>query len=115
MTKNEKRCHKNSDFGVFINCIAFIFACIFVEILHSMFIHNTDINQILTKYFYEDNQLCYQIMVQTKNNELYNLEKYVNYSEYMRAFAQIEERFKSGMVIEIKQTTSDFSMLGKVA
>lgn len=80
-----------------------------------MYLHSNDINQILTKYFYQSTQLCYQILVQTNDGISHIIEEHNSYSDYKRAIVLIEERLKSGTVIEVKQYSTENSMLSAVA
>lgn len=80
-----------------------------------MYLHNNDINQILTKYYYQSGQLCYQVLVQTHDGLSHIIEDYHSYSDYKRAMVQIEEKLKSGTVIEVMQYSSEKSVLSAVA
>jgi phosphoribosyl-dephospho-CoA transferase len=80
-----------------------------------MYLHNNDINQILTKYYYQGSQLCYQILVNTNDGLSHIIEDYHSYSDYKRAMIQLEEKLKSGTVIEVKQYSSEKSVLSAVA
>jgi hypothetical protein len=92
------------------------FAHIFVENLNSfMILHSKDISQVLTKYFYINSQLCYEILIQTNEGKTFVVEDYTNYTDYKRAVMVLEEKLNSGTVIEVKQYSVENSMLGAVA
>ncbi len=80
-----------------------------------MFLHKNDINQLLTKYYYKDSQLCYQILAQTKDDKTFVIQDFISYSDYKRAIVLIEEKIESGTVIEVKQYASENFLLAAVA
>jgi hypothetical protein len=80
-----------------------------------MYLHKNEVSQILTKYYYKNSQLCYQILVQTTDGSTHVVEDLSSYTDYKRAVAQIESKLNSGTVIETKQYCTEKSMLGAVA
>jgi hypothetical protein len=80
-----------------------------------MILSKNDIHQILTKYFYKENQLCYQILVQTKQQQTYIAGSFSSYSEYRRALASTEEKIESGTVIDVMEYPDENLLLSAVA
>lgn len=56
--------------------------------------------KLLTKYFYKDNQLCFQILI-TNNDKKDIIGEYSNYSDYRRAFVGFLSQMEIGNVIDI--------------
>jgi hypothetical protein len=80
-----------------------------------MLLPTNEIEQILTKYYIKDSQLCFQILAQTKDDKTYVIENCEHYSDYKTAFKRIEEELHSGTVVEVKQYLTDYSLLSAVA
>ena len=56
--------------------------------------------KLLTKYFYKDNQLCFQILI-TSDDKKDIIGEYTNYSDYRRAFVNFLSQMETGNVINI--------------
>ena len=56
--------------------------------------------KLLTKYFYKDNQLCFQILI-TIDGKKDIIGEYSNYSDYRRAFTSLLSQMETGNVIDI--------------
>jgi hypothetical protein len=69
----------------------------------------------LTKYYYRDSQLCYQILAQSYDGRTFVIEDFNNFSDYKRSIQQIEDNLESGMVVEVKQYPTEDSVLSAVA
>jgi hypothetical protein len=80
-----------------------------------MHLHKNEINQLITKYHYDNGQLCYQILAQTHDNQLFVVENFVNYSDYKRALSKIESDLISGTVVVIKECPDKNIILGIAA
>jgi hypothetical protein len=102
---------------LFFKHLKLLYFCLYLcgKLRMLMYIHNNDINQILTKYYYQSSQLCYQILVQTNDGISHIIEEHNSYSDYKRAIVLVEEKLKSGTVIEVKQYSSEKSVLSAVA
>lgn len=80
-----------------------------------MILSKNDIQQLLTKYFYKENQLCYQILIQTKQQQTYIAGSFSSYSEYRRALATMEEKIDSGTVIDVMDYPDHNILIAAVA
>ena len=69
--------------------------------------------KLLTKYFYKDNQLCFQILI-TNNDKKDIIGEYSNYSDYRRAFTGYLSQLETGNVIDIN-TYKEQSALSQAA
>ena len=56
--------------------------------------------KLLTKYFYKDNQLCFQILI-TIDDKKDIIGEYSNYSDYRKAFVNFLSKMEAGNVIDI--------------
>ncbi len=56
--------------------------------------------KVLTKYFYKDNQLCFQILI-TLGDKKDIMGEYSNYSDYRRAFNELLARVEAGNIVEM--------------
>jgi hypothetical protein len=69
--------------------------------------------KVLTKYFYKDNQLCFQILI-TLNDKKDIMGEYSNYSDYRRAFNDLLARVEAGNIVNMN-TYEVQQELGQVA
>jgi hypothetical protein len=56
--------------------------------------------KVLTKYFYKENQLCFQILI-TLNDKKDIMGEYSNYSDYRKAFNDFLMRVEAGNVVDM--------------
>lgn len=49
------------------------------------------VKELITKFFYRDNNLCFQIMLDLEGKETVIYKEYVDYTEYKKAFAELQQ------------------------
>lgn len=49
------------------------------------------INNLITKYFYRNNHLCFQILLKMENNETVAYKEYADYAAYKHDFSRFKE------------------------
>jgi hypothetical protein len=62
-------------------------------------VHQTN-RKLLTRYFYKENQLCFQILMSANENTSV-IGEFSNYSEYRRSFTSLQDQIENGTVIEM--------------
>ncbi len=58
------------------------------------------VKKVLTKYFYKDNQLCFQLLI-TLNDKKDIMGEYANYSDYRKAFNELLAQAETGNIVEM--------------
>lgn len=53
-------------------------------------IHGEQIKDLITKFFYRNNHLCFQILLHTEWNETIAFGEFSDYSEYKKAFNDLQ-------------------------
>ena len=53
-------------------------------------IHGSDIKDLITKFFYRNNHLCFQILLHTEWNETITFGEFSDYSAYKKAFNDLQ-------------------------
>ena len=79
-------------------------------------IQGGQVKDLITKFFYRDNHLCFQILLHLEGNETVIYKEFTDYSEYKNAFNELQQiRSKNrGLVIPNKNLKNEVSKV-KVA
>jgi hypothetical protein len=74
------------------------------------------VKDIITKFFYKDNQLCFQILIRMDSGITHYFGEYVDFAEYKKCFMSLQKAKASGNRIDIpeKGHAEDFTV-SKVA
>lgn len=54
-------------------------------------IQGGQVKDLITKFFYRDNHLCFQILLHLEGNETVIYKEYIDYSEYKKAFNELQQ------------------------
>jgi hypothetical protein len=54
-------------------------------------IQGGQVKDLITKFFYRDNHLCFQILLHLEGNETIIYKEYIDYSEYKKAFNELQQ------------------------
>ncbi len=54
-------------------------------------IHSSKIKNLITKFYYKENQLCFQILLACENGETKLYKEYMDYAKYKEAYDQLLE------------------------
>ncbi len=49
------------------------------------------VKDLITKFFYRDSYLCFQIMLHLDSNETVVYKEYLDYTEYKKAFKELQQ------------------------
>lgn len=52
-------------------------------------IHSTKIKNLITKFFYKENHLCFQILLNCENNETKLYKEFEDYSQYKEEYNKL--------------------------
>lgn len=75
-----------------------------------------EVKDLITKFFYRDSYLCFQIMLQLEGDETVVYKEYIDYSEYKKAFAELQQIRTKNQALIIPNKSLKFEAEGmKVA
>lgn len=55
-------------------------------------IHGAEVKDLVTKFFYRGNQLCFQIILQVDGGERIPYKEFSDYAEYKKAFSELQQQ-----------------------
>lgn len=61
------------------------------------------VKNLITKFFYKDNHLCFQILLEVDKQDFVCFEEYVDYSKYKKAYDELITLKANNSPIIIKQ------------
>ncbi|MFT4761923.1 MAG: hypothetical protein ACI9XO_004299 [Paraglaciecola sp.] len=65
------------------------------------------VKDLITKFFYKNNHLCFQILLHTRMNETIAYGVYVNYSEYKKDFDNLQNARSNNLKITIQNKNKE--------
>lgn len=79
-------------------------------------IHGGQVKDLITKFFYRDNFLCFQILLQMTGGEIVLFREFTDYAEYKKIFSDLQRVKNSDAFIDIpKSNLKNMSATIKVA
>ena len=70
-------------------------------------IHGEQVKDLITKFFYKKNHLCFQILLHTKMNETIAYGVYANYSTYKKDFDDLQNARSNNLKIVIQNKNKE--------
>jgi len=70
-----------------------------------------DIQNLVTKFYYKDNHLCFQILLQCDTDNTIAYQEYSDYAEYKNAFNQLIDMRSNNESINIPQSKKKMSYM----
>lgn len=64
-------------------------------------IHGAEVKDVVTRFFYRDNHLCFEIILLVNSGERIPFECFGDYAEYKKAFADLLRKKGSRTVINL--------------
>jgi hypothetical protein len=61
------------------------------------------VKDIITKFFYKDNQLCFQILIRLPIGSLYFWGEYKDFADYKKNFISLQKAKESGIMVELPE------------
>ncbi len=61
------------------------------------------VKDIVTKFFYQDNQLCFHILVRMENGETVLFGEFADYSAYKNCFTELQKAKAQGNTIKLPE------------
>jgi len=77
-------------------------------------ISTTDMQDLITKFYYNDNHLCFQILVKNNNGETVPYMEFTNYNEYRKVFNELTDKKNNGEMINIQSTNKNLTNISFV-
>ena len=68
-------------------------------------IHGTEVKDIITKFFYRSNHLCFQILIRIENGEMVPYREFTDFSEYKKNFSELQQAKAKGTVVKVLEKT----------
>ncbi len=79
-------------------------------------IRGGQVKDLVTKFFYRDNFLCFHILLQIEGGETVFFQEFTDYSEYKKAFSDLQGARSKDALIEVpKNNLKNISPALKVA
>ncbi len=70
-----------------------------------------DVENLITKFYYKDNHLCFQILLQCGFENMIAYQEYSDYSEYKTAFNQLIDMRSKNEAINIPNSKTNLSYM----
>jgi hypothetical protein len=64
-------------------------------------ITGNQIKDLVTKFFYKENHLCFQILVRLEGNTLIPFQEFEDYGEYKRVFGELQLATVNGSILSL--------------
>ena len=77
-------------------------------------ISTTGMQDLITKFYYNNNHLCFQILVKNNNGETTPYMEFTNYNEYRKVFNQLTEKKSNGEMIKMQATNTNLTNISFV-
>ena len=68
------------------------------------------VKDLITKFFYRDNHLCFQILLHTTTNETISYGVYADYSKYKEDFNSLQDARSNNHVIDLQNNDNDLGL-----
>ncbi|GIV32421.1 MAG: hypothetical protein KatS3mg030_723 [Saprospiraceae bacterium] len=69
-------------------------------------IHGAQVKDLVTKFFYRENHLCYQIILVVEGGERIPYKEFSDYSEYKKAFAELLQKKGQSSIIKLPEPSA---------
>ncbi len=79
-----------------------------------MTLSGNEIKNLITKFYYKNNHLCFQILLSMDKGNMLQYNEYADYNEYKLAFNELMSLKTGNSTIELKQLnyeTSDINLV----
>lgn len=73
-------------------------------------IDGEQVKDLITKFFYKNNHLCFQILLHTRVNETIAYGVYANYSTYKKDFDNLQNARSNNLTISVQNKNKEFEM-----
>ncbi|MFK7936408.1 MAG: hypothetical protein AB8G22_23035 [Saprospiraceae bacterium] len=70
---------------------------------NSVSIRGEQIRQLLTKFYYKDSHLHYQILLEFANGKTVLIKEFTNYTSYKKVFSELQRIRKENLSIRVPQ------------
>ena len=79
-----------------------------------MILSGSEIKNLITKFYYKNNHLCFQILLSMEKGNMLNYKEYSDYTEYKNAFNELMGLKAQNAAITIEQSnyqTTDINLV----
>ena len=77
-------------------------------------IKGTQIKNLITKFYYKDNHLCFQILIHCEGDKTIVYNEYTDYSEYKKEYNKLLEIKSDETSVNLPQTDTETSNMSFV-
>jgi hypothetical protein len=67
-------------------------------------IKGTQIKNLITKFYYKDNHLCFQILIHCEDDKTIVYNEYTDYSEYKKEYSKLLETKSENTFVNLPKT-----------
>ncbi len=69
----------------------------------------TQIKNLITKFYYKDNHLCFQILLHCENDKTVVYNEYTDYDEYKKEYNKLLETKSDNAVVKLPKSDAETS------
>lgn len=74
-------------------------------------INGEQVKDLITKFFYKSNHLCFQILLHTRTNETIAYGVYADYSDYKKDFNNLQNARSVNSTIDIQNKSKENNLV----
>lgn len=74
-------------------------------------IHGKNVRDLVTKFFYRDNHLCFHILLHVDGGKTVFFREFMDYAEYKKAFSELQQAKLSNIIINVPEKSLDSSVI----
>jgi len=79
-------------------------------------IHGEQVKDLITKFFYRDNHLCFHILLDVEDGDTIFFQEFIDYAEYKKTFSDLQKARNVNATIDIpKNNFKNITRSSKVA
>ncbi|TAK32183.1 MAG: hypothetical protein EPO28_17860 [Saprospiraceae bacterium] len=77
-------------------------------------IHGVQVRDLITKFFYRNNHLCFHIILEVDSGEKIPYQEFTDYAEYKRIFTELQQQKGNEVLINFPEKNANADILSKI-
>lgn len=74
-------------------------------------IHGVQVKDLITKFFYRDNHLCFHIILEVDSGEKIPYQEFTDYAEYKRVFTELQQQKGNEVLIKFPEKNANTGIM----
>jgi len=74
-------------------------------------IHGGQVKDLITKFFYRDNHLCFHIILEVDSGEKIPYQEFTDYAEYKRVFTELQQQKGNEVLINFPEKIANTGIM----